>query len=140
MRSATKVDPQAIADDFRTAMKGSLADEHIDAGVNTILSTTGTYPASLIFYPTLQVIIRRGETFTGNSPCGSNQGIVFGDVYTDDTARLYRDTVTFEFQATPVYISVLFFDKNSNLLGHFQATAVSVVTGVGAGSGKWSQA
>ena len=39
---------------------------------------------------------------------------------------------------TPVYTSVLFFDKSSRLLGHFQAGAVSTPTGgIGGGKGSW---
>ena len=63
---------------------------------------------------------------------------MIGDVYTNDLERLYSDTVSFEFQATPVYTSLLFFDKHSNLLGHFQAGSVSIVTGIGGGSGSWT--
>jgi hypothetical protein len=57
-------------------------------------------------------------------------------VYTDDLQRLYRETTRFEFQGTPVYLSILFFNDN-NLLGHFQAGAISTVTGIGGGGGNW---
>jgi hypothetical protein len=147
MPTEVEVTPQAIANDFRNAMKGKLTDEHVEAAVNTLLSTTSRYPAngsvaSLIFYLKFQVNITGagGKSFNGNAGGASTPGggALFGDVYTDNLARLYSDTVSFEFQGTPVYISLLFFDKNSNLLGHFQAGAVSTVTGIGGGSGKWS--
>ena len=52
--------------------------------------------------------------------------------------RLYRDTDSFEVNVTPVYTSVLFFDKSSRLLGHDQAGAVSTPTGgIGGGKGSW---
>ena len=145
MTSEIEVTSRAIAADFRDAMKGKLADEHIDAAVNTLLATTSRYPAtgsvaSLIFYLKFQVNITGGKSFNGNAGGASTPGggALFGDVYTDDLNRLYSDTVSFEFQGTPVYLSILFFDRNSKLLGHFQAGAVSTVTGIGGGSGKWS--
>ena len=55
-----------------------------------------------------------------------------------DLEKLYRDTVSFEFNATSVYTSLVFFDSNHNVLGHFQAGAVSTVNGVGGGKGEWS--
>jgi hypothetical protein len=145
MPTEIEVTPRAIANDFRDAMKGKLADEHVEAAVSALLSTTSRYPAtgsvaSLIFYLKFQVNITGGKSFNGNAGGASTPGggALFGDVYTDDLARLYSDTVSFEFQGTPVYLSLLFFDKNSKLLGHFQAGAVSTVTGIGGGSGKWS--
>ena len=53
-------------------------------------------------------------------------------------ANLYANTVCFEFQGTPVFFSILFFDSSSNLLGHFEAGAVSTVIGAGGGKGHWS--
>jgi Rhodococcus equi virulence-associated protein len=55
-------------------------------------------------------------------------------VYTDNLPPLYANTVSFEFQSTPAYVSVLFSDGNSNLLGHLQSGAVSIVTGIDGGS------
>ncbi|MDB5033590.1 MAG: virulence-associated family protein [Chlorobi bacterium] len=141
----TTVSVETIANDFATSMKGKLDQGLIDSSVASLKSITQSYPAtgsvaSLIFYLKFQVSVKGGKTFDGNaggisSPGG---GALFGDVYTDDINRLYNNTVSFEFQGTPVYLSILFFDKNSNLLGHFQAGAVSTVLGVGGGSGKWS--
>lgn len=95
--------------------------------------------ASLIFYLKFQVNITNGKTFDGHAGGASSPGggALFGHVYTDDLDRLYRDTVSFEFQATPVYLSILYFDSHSKLLGHFQSGAVSIVTGIGGGKGKW---
>ena len=94
------------------------------------MAATSSYPAngsvaSFIFYLQFQVNItsQGGKTFNGkaggiSSPGG---GALFGDVYTDDLDKLYSDTHSFEFQSLPVYLSILFFDKDSNLLGHFQS-------------------
>ncbi|MEO5928291.1 MAG: VapA/VapB family virulence-associated protein [Candidatus Kapaibacterium sp.] len=142
----TTVDVQAIATDFATTMQGKLDSETINNVVTSLKTTAQAYPAngsvaSFIFYLKFQVSVKNGgKTFNGDAgglttPGG---GALFGDVYTDDINRLYKDTTAFEFQGTPVYLSILFFDKNSNLLGHFQAGAISTVIGVGGGSGKWS--
>jgi hypothetical protein len=37
-----------------------------------------------------------------------------------------------------VYVSILFFGGNSQMLGTFQSGAVSIVAGAGGGSGSWS--
>jgi hypothetical protein len=78
------------------------------------------------------------KSWTLTETQAGSHGALFGDVYTDHLPNLYANTVSFEFQGTNVYLSILFFDGNSNLLGNFQARAVSTVTGIGGGSGHWS--
>lgn len=143
----TNISREMIARDFKAAMSGKLEKEKIDAVAASLAAPMTSYPAngsvaSLIFYLKFQVVVKGtgGKTFDGHAGGVSTPGggALIGDVYTDDINRLYRDTVSFEFQATPVYTSLLFFDSNSNLLGHFQAGAVSIVSGIGGGSGKWS--
>ena len=145
MSAENVVSKEIIAHDFLVSAHGKLDQDKLDAVVASLKSVATAYPAtgsvaSLIFYLRFQVNVTNGKSFNGDagglsSPGG---GALFGDVYTDDIDRLYRDTVSFEFQGTPVYLSILFFDGNSNLLGHFQAGAVSTVTGIGGGTGKWS--
>lgn len=143
--SAPNLDPGLIAADFATHLKGKLPQAQIDSITSSLRATTNRYPAtgsiaSLIFYLQIQVSIKGGETFNGKAGGVSTPGggALFGDVYTDDLSKLYANTVSFEFQSTPVYFSVLFFDSSSNLLGHFQAGAVSIVAGIGGGKGHWS--
>lgn len=145
MTTHNPVDTNIVAHDFLVAMHGKLEQEKIDAAVTSLKATTAKYAAtgsvaSLIFYLKFQVSIKGGKTFDGNAGGASSPGggALFGDVYTDDLDRLYRDTVSFEFNATPVYLSILFFDGNSNLLGHFQSGAISTVLGIGGGKGEWS--
>jgi hypothetical protein len=66
----------------------------------------------MIFYLKFQVNITGGESFNGNAGGLSTPGggALFGDVYTDNLPNLYANTVSFEFQGTPVYLSILFFD------------------------------
>lgn len=143
--SVSAANKDTIAHNFTNSVNGKLDKQKIDAAVASLKSTTTSYPAkgsvaSFIFYLQFQVTVTGGKTFNGkaggvSSPGG---GALFGDVYTDDINKLYRDTVSFEFQSTPVYLSILFFDGHSNLLGHFQSGAVSTVAGIGGGSGSWS--
>lgn len=94
---------------------------------------------SVIFYLKFQLSVE-GKSFNGSgggvsSPGG---GALMGTVFTDDLEKLFNETQNFQFNCTPVYTSLLFFDNKSNLLGHFQGGSVSTVLGVGGGSGSWS--
>ncbi|MEX5411051.1 VapA/VapB family virulence-associated protein [Atlantibacter hermannii] len=96
--------------------------------------------ASFIFYLRFQVTVSGGKTFNGeagglSSPGG---GGFWGDIYTNDLGKLYRETVSFQFNATPVYLNINFFNKNHECLGSMHAGSVSIVSGVGGGSGSWS--
>jgi hypothetical protein len=137
---------QAIADGFVRHAQGKLDQDKVDAAVVALTEVDPSYPAngsvaSFMFYLQFQVSIKDGgKTFNGKAggittPGG---GALYGDVYTADLDRLYAATKSFEFQATSVYTSLLFFDGSSNLLGHFQSGSVSTVNGVGGGSGSWS--
>lgn len=136
-----------LADDLQTSLADRLPEDVISqlAGDISSATVTGSYPAngsvaSIVFWMKWQCVITGGKTFNGESwgiafPGG---GALIGDVYTDDLARLYANTVSFAFTATPVYTALYFYDGNSNLLGHFQAGSVSTVAGAGGGSGSWS--
>lgn len=147
MSDESIVSKDIIAHDFVVGFHDKMEKDKVDAVVKSLKSTTTAYPAtgsvaSMIFYLKFQVQIKghNGKTFDGDAGGVSSPGggALFGDVYTDDLQRLYSDTVSFEFQGTPVYLSILFFDKHSNLLGHFQSGAVSTVIGVGGGTGHWA--
>jgi hypothetical protein len=145
MSSTEVASKETIANDFSSRMEGKLDQEKIDAAARSIQADTGSYPAhgsvaSFIFYLKFGVTVTDGKTFDGDAGGATTPGggALFGDVYTDDLNALYSNTVSFEFNATPVYTSLLFFDGNSNLLGHFQAGAVSTIAGVGGGTGSWS--
>ncbi|MCK8495194.1 VapA/VapB family virulence-associated protein [Spirosoma sp. RP8] len=139
------VDKQTLANDLRTQLQGILEPALVDSAVNQLLTTTNRYPAtgsvaSMIFYLKFRVDVTNGKSFEGNAGGVSSPGggALFGDVYTDDIDRLYRDTVSFQFNATPVYTNLNFFDSHSNFLGSFQSGSVSTVLGTGGGKGSWS--
>lgn len=136
---------ETLTRDFVAAVQGKLEPEQIAAGVRDLAAATTAYAAngsivSMLFYMQVQVQVHNGKTFDGKAGglAGAGGGALFGTVYTSDINKLYSDTTRFMFTATPVYVSVVFFDKHSKVLGNFQAGAVSTVTGTGGGSGHWS--
>ena len=153
MEVTTKKSP--LVEDFENNFKNHLSTESISKAVENLERIDGTSLkaasaygahgalASLVFYVKAQCSINNGKTFNGNAwgvsfPGG---GALFGDVYlssANSLDQLYKETSSFTFTATPVYTAFYFFDKNSNLLGHFQAGSVSTATGTGGGSGSWS--
>uniref|UniRef100_A0A6C0JSP2 Uncharacterized protein n=1 Tax=viral metagenome TaxID=1070528 RepID=A0A6C0JSP2_9ZZZZ len=140
---------EQITNDFNKAMKRKLKKNEsnmLKKNMNLYFSNTineSSYPgtgsvASFIFYLRFNLDCN-GKTFKGDgggfsSPGG---GILIGDVYTNNFEKMVLETDRFEFNCTPVYTSLLFFNDESNLLGHFQSGSVSTVLGIGAGSGKW---
>ena len=138
---------EQISQDFYNNFKGKLEDEQLDQVVQEIKCTENKYhtQGSLIcavfyFRVTVGGYGDVKKQFTGNGGGGGLPGAqaLIGDLYTSDLERLYRDTDSFQFTVTPVYTSVLFFDKSSRLLGHYQAGAVSTPTGgIGGGKGSW---
>lgn len=134
-----------LAQNLKNSLHAVLNKDQLTAAETAILSTQTAYPAngsvaSFIFYFVFQVSVKGGKQFNGkgggiSSPGG---GALFGDIYTDDINRLYRDTVSFQFNCTPVFTNLNFFDKHSNFLGSFQSGSVSTVAGTGGGSGSWS--
>lgn len=65
-------------------------------------------------------------------------GVWGGHVYTDDIERLYRDTISCQFNTTAFYCSIVYFDGNSNALGTFQGGGIGTSGATGGGSGRWS--
>lgn len=146
-QAAPEVDLEVAAKNFAAEMADKLEPEQLDAAVEALRSTTTGYAAngsvvSAIFYLKFQVRITSsgGKTFNGDGGGISTPGAgaLMGTVFTDDLDRLYRDTRSFSFQGTPVYLGIEFFDGSSRLIGHYQGGAVSIVSGVGGGSGRWS--
>jgi hypothetical protein len=139
------IDRKLIAQGFAAQAKGKLPQQQVETITRAMMAEVASYPAhgsiiGAIFYFRFTVTVDGGKTFTGNAGgLGSlGGGALFGDVYTDNLANLYANTVSFSFEGTPVYMSLQFFDGNSNLLGHFQCGAVSTAIGVGGGSGGWA--
>ncbi|GAA3596672.1 hypothetical protein GCM10022198_20770 [Klugiella xanthotipulae] len=95
-----------------------------------------------LVYTRVQVDAKDGskKSFVGNGGglFTPGAGAVIGTLYTDDLARLYADTVSFQVNAAAAYTNVNFFDADSHLLGHLQAGSLSTVVGIGGGTGSWA--
>lgn len=136
-----------IAHAFLTANKGAYDAHKLEAALKNIM-TSQSYHAngdvtSYIFYINVHLTVVSAQdkkNFSGKGGGASTPGsnTVFGDIYTDDLDRLFKKTVSFEFNAATAYFSVLFFDGSSNLLGHFQSGALGFMFGMGGGSGSWT--
>lgn len=132
------VNKETFVQDLALAMQDKWEQKKINAAVAALSEDAGAYPATAVISRNqIRVTITGGKTFTGSGAFMSSQSIT-GVVFTGDVEKLYAQTASFEFIATPVYVSVLFFDSNSNLLGYFQCGAISTVTGIGGGKGSWA--
>jgi hypothetical protein len=145
-KSDSTVDRNRIAEEFSERMAGKLDPGKIDAAARAIRTTTPSYPATCalagaIFYLNVQITMEQdGEVFDGDAGGFGSPGgnAMWGDVYTDDLNRLYAKTQTFELNAAAVYTSVMFFDGDSNFLGHYESGGVGTILGVYGGKGSWS--
>lgn len=139
------VDTNLVAHDFLVATYGKLEQDKIDAAIEALKSATAVYPATItfahmVFYTIVEVTVTGGKTFRGLMGGLTIPGGSLGPAYvsTDDLDALYARTVSFQFNATPVYFSILFFDEQNNLLGACQAAGISTTIGSGGGKGEWS--
>lgn len=145
---APALDRSQAAQDFTSIVQGHMPDDHIANAVSAMQAADTAYPISNgsiiggVFYVRVTAAITvngRVYNFYGNggglfTPGG---GALMGDIYTSDAVRLVTTTVSFQVNATPVYVNVNFFDNSSNLLGSLHTGAVSTVVGIGGGTGSW---
>ena len=73
----------------------------------------------------------------GGGFAGVAGGQRWGDVYTDDQARLYAKTVSFWLIWAVANVHVHFFDAQSNALGHLEGGGIGTGGGTGGGTGSW---
>lgn len=129
---------EIISNDFYYNMNGKMDQVLIQLAKNIILDKIAPHSAELSFEVNFEINVDNGKTFYTTDFAGfASGGVSFGDIYTDDLNRLYRDTVSFEFTNTTIYLSIVFLDRNSSNLGTFQCGSFSPVTGVGTGFGTW---
>lgn len=144
--TTASVDRAQVVRDFEAAMKGKLDQEKLDAAIRQMRAADTSYTAeaietSVIFYMKwlVKITTSEGRNFNGNAGGFSTAGGggSWGDVFTDDLARLYDKTDSFSFFTGPGYVTVQFWDKHSNFLGHFEGGAFSTAVGAGGGTGHW---
>ncbi|VTR93284.1 Virulence-associated family protein OS=Lacinutrix sp. (strain 5H-3-7-4) GN=Lacal_1267 PE=4 SV=1: R_equi_Vir [Gemmata massiliana] len=142
MSASVSPNAVAVASELSTALKGKLEQPKLDALIEGLKAPAATYTAigttiNVIFYIHVACGITSGRGFNGNAggfaaPPGGTGG---GQVYTNDIDRLYRDTVAFSFVAAVAYLGIQFFDKDHNLLGHYEGGGLyTPATGGGSGS------
>jgi len=136
-----KIDASA---DLTALLTGKMDDHTIAEGNKALAAATMAYGAtgsvaSMILYQDFGLSVFNGKTFQGNAGgiAAPGNGALYGDVYTSDINRLYNDTDSFAFTATPLYTAIFFYDKQHSLLGYFQAGTVAAIAGTGGGRGKW---
>nr|AKG90540.1 virulence-associated protein VapR [Prescottella equi] len=103
------------------------------------------FAASFIFYQTVSILIdddgrgRAGRTFEGEAGGITTPGAAgfVGVLFTSDLERLYRETVSFEYNAVGPYLNINLFAGDGSLLGHVQSGAISILVGIGGGNGTW---
>jgi hypothetical protein len=151
MSKSVSPNAAAIARDFAATFGGKMDQPKIEAVVTALNTATTKYSAgaivagAIVYYhvkvtppidpPTPPFV----KTFNGDAGGVGGLGAWGGggDVYTDDLARLYRDTASFYFVAGLVYLGVEFFDSNHRLLGHFEGGGIGLMA-AGGGTGSWS--
>lgn len=99
----------------------------------------GSFVSAVVFYHFWVNIKNQTKQFNGNAggigiPGG---GAMVGDVYTDNLSLLLKDTYSFQFGTTPLYFELLFFAKEGDYLGTFQAGGIGIALGTGGGNGSW---
>nr|AFI49563.1 virulence associated protein E [Prescottella equi] len=103
------------------------------------------FASSFIFYQTVSIIIDDdgrggpGKTFEGEAGGITTPGAAgyAGVLFTSDLERLYRETVSFEYNAVGPYLNINLFAGDGGLLGHVQSGAISSLVGIGGGTGAW---
>ncbi|MBC8950490.1 MULTISPECIES: VapA/VapB family virulence-associated protein [Xenorhabdus] len=137
-----------LIENFKQTMQGKLEPKLIDEATKRMASSgidaysAGGQVESFIFYLTfyLHLDFVGKKAFRGKAGGLTTPGLatIQGFVLTDNLDTLYSDTVSFAFQASPVTFSLHFFDSHSRALGSFAGLAISLITGVGGGTGSWS--
>jgi hypothetical protein len=142
--ATVEITPEMLARGLKQELAGVL-EAKVDAMAESVAAMTTRHAAtgavvSLAFYLEIEVKVKQGKTFNGKAGGITTPGAAFtvGTVYTDDLDRLYRSTRKFMFTSTSAYFAVYFFDSDDRPLGTYQAFAISLVTGPGGGSGRWS--
>lgn len=134
-----------IQDDLVANLTGKMDDKKLKENLEHVAKFNEDYPISgsifsAIFYISLQLYVDEySKKFTGDGGGAFTPGVgpLTGDLYTDDRNKLFSETISFEVNATAVYVNVNFFDGDSNLLGSAHMASVSTVTGIGGGKGAW---
>jgi hypothetical protein len=144
MSKAVSPHADEIAKKLSAELQGKMDQPKIDAIVTALKTPATAYPCittiiCLVFYERVAVAITGGKSFGGNAGgfCVIPGGTGGGNVYTDDINKLYNNTASFSLVLAAVYCNVIFYDSNSNVLGHAECGG-AYTPGGGGGTGSWS--
>ncbi len=147
MNKATSV-RRAIAADFREATKGKLPEEKIARAIDALKSWTTSWPCdgeviAAIFTTKITLHAEpNGVSITFDGNAGGIFGIgldkIGGVLFSDNILALFFNTMYFEYHGLPAYTGLIFFDRDHNVLGHFEGDGIGLTGGVGGGLGSWS--
>lgn len=137
-----------IVNDFKSQHIENVEEGVLDEIVAGIKGTEKSYPAngsivSAIFYARVDVeVVYQNKTkkhFLGRGGGAGTLGggVLGGDIFTEDIEKMFSETIAFQVTCTPVYACILFLDRDSKLLGHFQAGALSMSCIAAGGAGTW---
>jgi hypothetical protein len=105
----------------------------------TVVTAANGSVASFVFYNQFSLTCANKTFNAKGGPLNiAGSAALFGSVYTNNLVSLMSNAVTFEYNCSPKYTTILFFDKNTALLGHFQSLSVSNALSVGGGTGVWA--
>jgi hypothetical protein len=140
-----------MADSSEAWLRGKIDDAEVDKTVSLIAASsqlasegiTGVQATVICTFFYWRVTLDtpdRQHHFVGNGGGigGLGGGMATGALYSDDFARLYSSSVSFQFNAALPGLNINIFDGNSNFLGSFIGGGLSTCLGTGGGSGSWS--
>lgn len=126
--------------------KDILADSQIDDIVNEIKNPKGdTYDVTGKIISAVVYFQVDGEMLSlpkahfhgkGGGAVAPATGIFRGALYTEDTERLLEHTKSFSYIGAPLFLSIIFYDGNSKVLGHIEATGLTL-SGFAGGTCHW---
>lgn len=145
MEQAPTLDRTAVAQEVADALKGFVGDSQIQAMQTQLLSlpraATGNVQfLSLIAWHEVTAMMDgmdsrfQGEAWGAGLPGG---GVTSGAYLTLDLGGLIRNTKSWVYSASPVGVSLSFFDEGNNCVGVFAGGPVIGSVGVARGKGSW---
>ncbi|KAI5058775.1 hypothetical protein GOP47_0026945, partial [Adiantum capillus-veneris] len=141
------VSKEVLCNDLRVALHGKVDEDTLKASVLSMQRASSIHLVSggivsAIFYVRLDLSVRGSASKKFEGRAGGvftpGEATIIGTLFTDNVDMLYANTASFQFNSNPVYLTINFFDGSSNLLGYVHAGSISIVTGIGGGSGQWS--
>ncbi|PHM58993.1 VapA/VapB family virulence-associated protein [Xenorhabdus sp. KK7.4] len=136
-----------MIEDVKKYTEGKLEAELIDKTIKEITSlgiegyqATVSYVGKFIKQIFNIVVEDHHEVFRGESWGISSIGVGASEgwIWTDNLDKLFSDTTHFKFVGNSLVLGITFQSADLSPLGVFTGLGISLVTGIGSGSGNWS--